>query len=303
MTYDTMEYCFESLNEKIDYTLNNTNLSDIFNTLLSIKGPTLVCGVGGSSVVAHFLAKVLREKNKIIATFTFPRDLEYMSLQGYENVIAVSYSGNNIGVDEIYKTNLNKYLFTGNPKENTNNMVYTMPKEASYVSIGATFIPLTILYLYYNNNLDIVKQVLDCDITTSSDNTQYEVLYGKETSTAATLLESSIIEAGFGSCVLHEKYNYCHGRINVTRNCNSDLIMYRSNNELDDLLYDNLKKYYTNIITIDRKYDDEVTNDYYSSYISLRLIKAIATNKKTDISDMKELSDNDVLYLFKGKMK
>ena len=62
MNYDRMEDCFTTLNEKIFYGLDHSDLNEIFYILDEIKGPTLVCGVGGSSIVATFLAKVLREK-------------------------------------------------------------------------------------------------------------------------------------------------------------------------------------------------------------------------------------------------
>ena len=98
----------------------------IFEVLDGIEGPTLVCGVGGSAVVGTYLAKILREKKHIIATFIYPRDLYYMNVSGYENIVSVSYSGNNIGVDAIKGRKLNKYLLTGNPKKGFKNIVYKM---------------------------------------------------------------------------------------------------------------------------------------------------------------------------------
>ena len=125
---------------------------------------------------------------------------------------------------------------------------------------------------------------------------------GYETSTASVMLESSITESGMAACVVHDKYNYCHGRINLSRHSNADLIFFRMDNELDDLLYENLKNHFRKIITISRKYEDDVINDYYATLISLKLIREIANNKGTDISDMKELADNDVFYRFDGEM-
>ena len=43
-------------------------------------------------------------------------------------------------------------------------------------------------------------------------------------------------------------------------------------------------------------------NDYYMTLMSLKLIRDIALNKGKDISDMNELGDNDVFYLFNGEM-
>lgn len=302
MNYDRMEDCFKTLKDKVSYALDRTNLDRVFDQLDSIEGPTLVCGVGGSSIVASFLAKVLREKKHIIATFVYPRDLRYMDLQGYRNVIAVSYSGSNIGVDAILDLPLNRYLLTGNPRERVSNIIYRMPAEYSYVSISATVIPLMILLLYYRNDASLINEILDSETELVSDSDHYEVMSGYETSTAATLFESSIIESGMGTCVLHDKYNYCHGRINITKPVSSDLLFFRMDNELDDVLYETLQKYYKKILSIERKYEDDVINDAYASIVALKFIRNIARLKGVDISDMKEVPDNDVFYRFSGNM-
>ena len=302
MNYDRMDDCFASLNDKIFYALDHSDLDDIFDKLDAIEGPTLVCGVGGSSVVSMFLAKVLREKKHMIATFVYPRDLKYMDLSGYENIISVSYSGNNIGVTAMKDTELNQYLFTGFQKEGVTSLVYHMKEEISYVSISATMVPLSILLMYYKNDRDLLKEILNQDIRTDSSSMAYEVMSGYETQTAGIMLESSITESGMASCILHDKYNYCHGRINLSRHNDADLIFFKAENELDDMLYRQLQSHYKKIIPICTKYEDDVINDYYSTLLSLKLIHQIALNKGAEISDMNELEDNDVFYLYKGEM-
>ena len=300
--YDKMHDCFDSMKDKIDKAIKDTDLQSLFKTLSSIKEPTLVTGVGGSSIVAMFLAKTLREKNKIIATFAYPRDMKYMNLDGYKNVISVSYSGANIGVDASFDNDLNKYLLTGNPRVGINNIVYKMPKENSYVSINATIVPLSLILLYYQNDINTIYEIINSNIQSDSNNNSYELIYGYESIAAATMLESSIIESGMGSIVLHEKYNYAHGRINITRNTNSDLIFFKSNNEYDEVLAKTLPSLYKKIITIDSKYDDIVVNDYYLALMGLKLVGAIADNKKVDISCPNELEQNDIFYLYKGNL-
>ncbi|MBQ2656971.1 MAG: hypothetical protein IJF87_00180 [Erysipelotrichaceae bacterium] len=303
MIYDKMDDCFRTLNEKVEKAIEDSDLETLFKKLDEIEGPTLVCGVGGSSVVATYLAKVLREKKHIITDFISPRDLFYMDLAPYRNVIAVSYSGNNIGAEAIFHTDLNKYLFTGHPREDVNNLVYQMPKEMSYVSISATLVPLSLLFLYYCNDHDLLKEILDKEISSASNNNVYEVMSGYETQTAAVILESSFTESGMASCIVHDKYNFCHGRINHSRRTDSDLIFFKGNNELDEMLEENLPNHFKKIITIEKEYVDDVINDFYSALISMKLIRDIAQNKHKDISDMNELADNDVFYLFNGKMK
>ncbi len=302
MNYDKMEDCFASLKGKVSFALDHTDMDRLFEQLSFIEGPTLVCGVGGSSIVACFLAKVLRERNHIIATFAYPRDLRYMDLHGYRNVIAVSYSGNNIGVDAVLDLPLNRYLLTGNPRNDVSSIVYRMPEEHSYVSISATVIPLMILLLYYRNDIELVNEILNSETDLASDSDRFEIMTGYETSTAAILLESSITESGMGICIPHDKYNYCHGRINITKSVASDLVFFKMENELDDVLYETLQKYYRKILLIKRKYEDDLINDCYASIIALKFVRNIARLKGCDISDMKELADNDVFYRFNGNM-
>ena len=298
-----MTDCFETLSDKVAYALDNSDLDSIFETLDEIQGPTLISGVGGSAIVGTYLAKVLREKKHIIATFVYPRDLCYMDVSGYENIIGVSYSGNNIGVDALKIRRLNKYLLTGHPRKGFTNIVYTMKPEISYVSISATIVPLSILTLYYKNRPALIKEIVDIETGLTSTDDHFEIMSGYETSTAATLLESSLVESGMATCLVHDKYNYCHGRVNITKTLDSDLIFFRMDNELDETLYNTLQNYYDNIICIERRYKDDVINDFCDCILGLKLIRNIALAKNCDISDMKEIPDNDVLYRFAGKMK
>ena len=178
------------------------------------------------------------------------------------------------------------------------NIVYTMPEERSYVSVNATIIPLSILLLYYRNDQKLLYELLNAETTVNSANNQYEIFSGYETQTAATLLESSITEAGIGTCVVHDKYNYCHGRINITKRSDSDMILFASDNELDHTLQIVLSDKYRKMIIFDQKYDDRLINDFYLSVLSLKLVRNIAETVQIDISDMQELPDNDRLYLF-----
>ena len=64
-----------------------------------------------------------------------------------------------------------------------------------------------------------------------------------------------------------------------------------------------LQGHYERIITIDRRYEDDVIEDYRSCILALKLIHEIALRKGAEISDMNELEDNDVFYRYAGKMK
>ena len=95
----SMEEVFLGLQDTVKKSLDNTDLERVRYLLESIDKPTLVTGVGGSNVVSDFASKVLNEKNKIITRNSETRDLLYMNMNGYDNVLSCSYSGNNYGVD------------------------------------------------------------------------------------------------------------------------------------------------------------------------------------------------------------
>ena len=76
----------------------------------------------------------------------------------------------------------------------------------------------------------------------------YEILSGYETSTAAHFLESTMTEAGLFIPVVHDKYDYCHGRSNLNFEYKNNLIIFDNDTELD--------KYYKKLLKEqNRKYN------------------------------------------------
>ena len=61
-----MKTNFEFLKERVVDSLDNTDLEFIRNELSKLTEPTLFSGVGGSSVVSEFGAKVINAKNGIV---------------------------------------------------------------------------------------------------------------------------------------------------------------------------------------------------------------------------------------------
>lgn len=301
---DDMYVNLKKILPRVLEALENTNLEDIFKKLADIKEPTIVTGVGGSSVVATFLAKVLNEKNHIIATFKFPRELKYMDLSGYKNVIAVSYSGRNIGVDASFDNDLNKYLLSGSTRENINSLQYTvLDEEYSYVSMAGTFIPLSIILMYYKYDLDLIKEILsirkDYDI---DDSKVYEIMTSEKSITACTMLESTMVEGSLVAPVIHEKYNYCHGRTMFNYYYQNVLIYFDDNSDLDKLFKDNLLKTYRKVIMIERKYDDSIIDDYYQTYLCLLLCKKISELQGKDMSIKNVPEISEIVYGYKGNI-
>lgn len=295
---------FEKLQSRVFESISKTDLIKIREVLSSINEPTLVSGVGGSSVVSIFFAKVLSEKNNIICENITPRDIIYRNINYYKNIIACSYSGNNLGVDVVFYNNLNKYLLSKNTKAGITNINYEVSKdEHSFISLSATLIPMTILLLYYCDDIDLIKEILsyqpDFEIGTGDI---YEVLSGFETNTASKFIESTMVESGIGIPVIHDKYDYCHGRSTLNYNFDNSLIFFDCNNQLDKLLSHELEKYYKNIIKIDKKYGDDLINDYYFTYISMLLCKKMAELKNKDLSIVDYSPIVKKLYYYKGEM-
>ena len=301
---DDMYVNLKKMLPRVLESLENTNLEDIFNKLASIKEPTIVTGVGGSSIVATFLAKVLNEKNHIIATFKFPRELKLMDLSGYKNVVAVSYSGRNIGVDASFDNELNKYLLSGSTRQGINSLQYTvLDEEYSYVSMAGTFIPLSIILMYYKYDLDLVKEILNVNRDYDLDDAKiYEIMTSNKSETACAMLESTMVEGSLVAPVIHEKYNYCHGRTMFNYYYQNPLIYFDDDSDLDKLFKDNLFATYRKVIMIERKYNDSVIDDYYQTYLCLLLCMKISILQGKDMS-IKNVPDiSEIVYTYKGNM-
>ena len=302
---DNMDKNFNLLVERVIDSLDKYELEKINYYLKNIKTPTLCSGVGGSSVVSNFMSKVLNKKNNIITSNIEPRDMNYLNLNNYDNIICSSYSGKNYGVDISFNNNLNKYLFSTNSIDGVNNIVYSSEnKEHSFISLAATLIPMTILLNYYlDNDKRIISNILeDTNIPNIEKNNIFEIMSGYETSTAHTYLESTLVESGVAIPIVHDKYSYCHGRSTIGKDGNNSLVYFNGNTELDKVMLNELDKYYKEIINIDYKYDDKVVNDFYLTYKSFLLTYLLAqkTNKDLSIVDYSPVVKK--LYKYNGNM-
>lgn len=296
---------FNKLESRVLDSISKSDLIEIKNILKQIKEPTLVSGVGGAHVVSNYLSKLLSKKNNIICTNVEPRDLNYMNINSYKNIISCSYGGRNYGVNVSLNNNLNKYILSRNKKIGITNINYIVDEiEDSFIALSATLIPMTILLLYYSDNdINLIKEILSQTINFDfNDELVYEVLTGYETNTASTFIDSTFTEAGIGIPIIHDKYDYCHGRSTLNYNFNNNIIFFNTNNELDKLYEKELPKYYEKIIKIDKKYDDEIINDYYFTYISMQLCKELAKKQNKDLSIVEYSPIVKKLYYYKGEM-
>ena len=282
-----MKVNFEYLKGRIVDAFDNTDTEYINYELSKLDKPTLVSGVGGSSVVSDFGTKVLSTKNSIITRNIEPRDMIYMNSSVYSNIVACSYGGSNYGVELSFNNELKKYLLSRNRNDGVVNLQYntTIDNERSFISLGATLIPVSILINYYMNGdmsfLDDIEEKkfmfdTECDI--------YEIFSGYDTSTTSKYLESTMVESGIGVPIVHDKYSYCHGRSTMSINNNSIAIFLNRNTELDRLLLSEISTYYKNVIVIDGKYKDMVLDDYQMLVQAMYLTKFIAESKSKDLS-------------------
>ena len=303
---EKMSECFERLRPRINDAIAKTDLEAVFSKLKELREPTIVTGVGGSSVVSALFAKVIENKNHIICTEMMPRDLLYRDLSGYKNVVACSYSGGNIGVRASFDNDLKHYLFSANVKDFAEPIHYIIEDEEwSFVSIAGTLVPMAILFLYYtDNNVDLLNEILDqseaFDIDPAAE--IYEIMFGYENAVSATLLDSGITEGRLGASVLHEKYNYCHGRSQLNECMHNDMVYYVRNSELDELFIKELPDYYKHVIFVPCKYEDTVIGDFHTSWLSMQLVRQIAEAKGKDISEKNVPDISEILYTFKGRM-
>ena len=303
-----MKTNFEFLKERVIDSLDNTDLSYIRNELSKLNEPTLFSGVGGSSVVSEFGAKVINTKNGIVSVNSEPRDFLYRNNTSFKNVVACSYSGNNYGVELSFLKGLRRYLLSNNSFDDS-DVTYlkydtTIDKERSFISLGATLIPVSILMDYYLNGQDSL--ILDCIGETSFnfdlESDVYEIFSGYDTSTSSKYLESTMVESGIGIPIVHDKYSYCHGRSTFGINYNAVAIYYNRNTEFDKMMLEELKQYYSRIVTIDSKFEDQILDDYQMLIQSMYLTKYIAEKKNKDLSKVEYSPIVKKLYKYNGKI-
>ena len=303
-----MKVNFKYLKERVIDSLEHTDLEFIRHELSKINEPTIFSGVGGSSVVSEVGSKVMNKKNGIISINSEPRDFIYRNNNPFRNVIACSYSGNNYGVELSFLNELKKYLLSNNAFEDK-DVTYlkydtTIDSERSFISLGATLIPVSILMDYYLNgkDKDLVDFIQEQDFDFEPETDIYEIYTGHDTSTASKYLESTITESGIGIPIVHDKYSYCHGRSTLNMNYKGVAIYFNRNTEFDRIMLEELKKYYKTIIIIDSKFEDDILDDYQMLIQCMYLTKYIAEKKEKDLSKVDYSPIVKQLYKYNGNI-
>lgn len=304
-----MEENFELLLPRVIDTLEKSDLIKIKEQIENIKGNTIITSVGGSSVVAEFLNHILNEKN--ISICKSPRDLKYEKIDKFDNIFGVSYSGKGYIVDSILKNDNKKYLLTNNSNEyiGIEKIEYknSIQKEHSFISLASTLMPMSILLStkYNNETKDIIIDIFDKIKSENNEikkNNVYEIIYGNEVISATTYLETTMVESGLVLPIIHEKYNYCHGRTTMSYNNKNGLIYFNTKKEYDKIILEEWNKYYTELVKIDKYSEETLLNDYYATLKCMYITKNLAKNKNKDLSNVEYSPLVKKLYSFKGEM-
>lgn len=200
---------------------------------------------------------------------------------------------------------LKHYLLASKENRNGNiiNLIYNCKdKEKSFISLGATLIPCSILLNYYfnnepekiMNNLDKYDYYFDV----SCDN--FEIFSGYKTSTASKYLESTMVESGIGVPIIHDKYSYCHGRSTLSTLSDNVAIYFDTCTELDGLLLKELPKYYKDVVVI--KSENSVLGEYKLLLKCMYLTKYIAESKEKDLSGVEYNPIVKKIYRYNGNL-
>lgn len=299
---------FELLEGRVLDALDKTDLEYIRYELNKIKDSVVLSGVGGSSVVSEFGSKVLRNKNEIIAINSEPRDFKYNKFKGFKNVIACSYSGNNYGVNLAFNNDLKHYLLSNNryEDENVTYLKYntSIKNEKSFISLGATLIPVSVLLNYYldgDNNLiydNINKSSFNFDVESDA----FEIFSGIDTSTTSKYLESTFVESGIGIPIVHDKYSYCHGRSTTSKYNDNIAIYLNRNKEIDKILLDEIKESYKDVIILNSNNSNQIIDDYQMLVQAMYLTKYIAEKQNKDLSGVDYNPIVKKLYKYNGEL-
>lgn len=302
-----MNEVFGMLEKRVFDTLEKSDLERVRKQLENIKGSTLCTGVGGSHVVSTFATSVLSRKNSSIVKNIQPRDMLYENIDLYNNVLSCSYGGRNYGVRVSFDNHLNKYLLSHDVygKEDVETILYksSYPIEKSFISLAATLMPMSLLLDYYlQKDIGFIHKYFKEVKYDVLGNDTYEILSGIDTLSASTFLESTLIEAGVANVIIHDKYDYCHGRTTLSYNNDHSLILFNNETELDKIILGEADKYYKEVIVLNKENDDLIVNDYIQTIRSMYLAKSLAEKKDINLSKVNYSPFIKKLYYFKGQM-
>ena len=296
-----MDINFELLQARVLDAIEHTNLAELHKALESIEGPTICVGSGGSKVTSAFVAKILENKNSCAVRECLPNELRFLNKAAYQNVFMSSYSAENLGVKTAFDNNLKHYLLTAKEApEGTVGLEYktNMEREDSFIAIAGTLIPMAIMLTYYcgkENAIEAIKQTFKkteqeiANVKLCNENA-YDIMTDGMFSSAATFLESTMVEGALGTPTISEKYDYVHGR-STTAHVDKDralIYLLGQKTELDDMMLTLAKKtlYKDKMTVVKVENEDPILADFEMTVKSMYLCQKLAHQKQIDLSMM-----------------
>lgn len=325
-----MDETFGLLEKRLLEANLNIDASSLKEVLDNVKGPTITIGCGGSLVVADYLSKVLYNRG-IFSVCKNARDIVHDNCIA-KSLLAFSYSGKTHGIRlALDKFKGNKYLITCNssleniPNTKIISFEHTdMDKEKSFISLSSTLIPIGEFLKYHENiskeefskkiikylkeSEDWIKKHSHQDFCSHDGSEIFEIMTGYDTEVASRFLESTLTEAGLGNVIVHDKYDYCHGRstINYQDDRHHNLIyLVNEKTEIDEFLLEVLAiKYFPiTVVDVSNSKTSFLERQYELLMKSIFFCKKVATDKKMDLSQVKyDLELVKKVYSYKGEM-
>lgn len=298
----------------------------------------LFIGTGGSFAGAQFSSKLINHLYGLNTLALYPRDAYYRNKTHVDHVFLFTYSGTTS--DVLMSTNLldNKKIYmitkgelqkvvtkSGIPKANilSYRTASNKGKERGFLSFEGAISPASLflrLYFEKNGRNDIESFIRDCINywknyfnqyfqenkkilkTFLSEGSIFNIFTGDFTESAASDLESKIIESGIYNCLVHEKKNFSHGRfINYEHLSSSKNIYFKQKTTSPyekELLQYLLKG--ENLI-IESRYDG-ILCEYDLLIASQYLIYYISNFLNIDISKPTYSEEAMKIYFYKGEL-
>lgn len=311
ITFNKLEQRLLDANSNIDSPRN-------YQILDTITEPNISIGSGGSYPAAIFGSKILTDKG--IPSFSMtPRDAIY-NVKGINNLICYSWGGRNYAVKRAMENYSNPIVAHANEKKLFAKEIRFhyggMDKEHSFISEADTLIPMGELLKYYLHRKglneekylnNIIKETLrNTLINYDVNNSIFEIMAGDDTNTPARILESTMTESAIGIPLIHEKYDYCHGRsVTSSTNKGEHTLIYLLNQEteLDRLLLELIPHNYKNVIILKSGTNDRLIGEYILSLKAVLLCNYIAQMKGMSLSQV-DYNPSVVkkLYRYQGEL-
>ena len=333
--------CSINVNHLEKRIMNAVN-SSAYDRLLKIDfesfNHSIFVGTGGSYAGAKFSAKLINHLYGTNTIALYPRDLYYRNNHSIDAVFLFTYSGttNDLIVSSSFIGDNKKYIITKGELQNVvaktgiskNNIVSyrtntNKGKERGFLSFEGALAPASLflkLYFekksrndvedfmrdsinywknyfdkYFKENKKVLKEFL-------KEGNSFNIFTGDFTESAASDLESKIIESGIYNCLIHEKKNFSHGRfINYEHLSHKKNIYFKQKTTslYEKKLLEYLEK--DENLIIESRYDG-ILCEYDLLVASQYLIYYISNFLNIDISKPTYNEDAMKIYYYRGSL-